>query len=329
MLHRLNFGRLHSNPSQRPLVSQQTLTLPSVITRLSLTRADTMRQLLRHHRLYIDRLHSLAHLRPIPLLARKPFPATLPRQFSISRLKAVSEEDRKTIHIQGTGNKSIYIAFCIASLPQSPRVVLLSYTNHRLIRFHELGGKITVIEDGHTYEIDGIEMEVVPQQFFTEQPHLPANKHLMMRSYRLDFSGELVGGEPYNDTVELQDKLSKPPPTNPPPSLGTVSPIPDLRTLYQTPKRRRKPRAHSATSNKINLHVRDSKEAASLPPIMNLIVTTNSEHICESLAKLKNQLRPDSAVMFVEKGLGVLEELFRTVFKDPQTRPTCISTSMR
>jgi hypothetical protein len=125
-----------------------------------------MRRLLRHHRLYIDGVHSRLPLQPIPLPARKPIPATLPRQFSVARLKAVSEVDRKTITVQGTGNKSKFIAARIASLPQKPRVVLLSYTNHRLIQFHELGGKITIIEDGHTDEIDGVEMKVVPQHFF-------------------------------------------------------------------------------------------------------------------------------------------------------------------
>ncbi|KUJ11166.1 uncharacterized protein LY89DRAFT_654901 [Mollisia scopiformis] len=63
------------------------------------------------------------------------------------------------------------------------------------------------------------------------------------------------------------------------------------------------------------------KPKASQRPIFNLITTIRSPQAARSMVEVQHRLGPDSTVIAMQDGLGVLEEVFGTCFPDPRTRP--------
>ncbi|CZR63157.1 uncharacterized protein PAC_13054 [Phialocephala subalpina] len=57
-------------------------------------------------------------------------------------------------------------------------------------------------------------------------------------------------------------------------------------------------------------------------PIMNLICVVRSKWAASSINEVKERLRPDSAILAVQDGLGVLEEIFKLNYPDTRTRPS-------
>lgn len=57
-------------------------------------------------------------------------------------------------------------------------------------------------------------------------------------------------------------------------------------------------------------------------PIMNLICVVRSQWAAAAISELKDRLRPESAVLAIQDGLGVLEEIFELNYPDTRTRPS-------
>lgn len=56
--------------------------------------------------------------------------------------------------------------------------------------------------------------------------------------------------------------------------------------------------------------------------IQNLIVTAKAGNTVGALLSVKHRLGPTSSILFLQNGLGVIEEVNQKVFPDPGTRPT-------
>ncbi|KAH8703825.1 putative 2-dehydropantoate 2-reductase, partial [Talaromyces proteolyticus] len=69
------------------------------------------------------------------------------------------------------------------------------------------------------------------------------------------------------------------------------------------------------------------EELAPIPPekddekIECLIVTTKAPQTVQALASVSNRLTPESTVLFLQNGMGVVEEVNEQVFPDPKNRP--------
>jgi len=67
---------------------------------------------------------------------------------------------------------------------------------------------------------------------------------------------------------------------------------------------------------KPNILYGESKE-----PIHSLILCTKTTQVLQGLSAVKHRLHKDSVILFLQNGMGVIEEVNREIFPDPQTRP--------
>jgi len=61
------------------------------------------------------------------------------------------------------------------------------------------------------------------------------------------------------------------------------------------------------------------------PPIINIIIPTVCTHISLSLGLLRHWFRRDSTLLFLQRGMDILDELYEGIFKNVQTRPNCLN----
>jgi 2-dehydropantoate 2-reductase len=62
-------------------------------------------------------------------------------------------------------------------------------------------------------------------------------------------------------------------------------------------------------------------EGESTEPINSLIVTTKTHSILQALSAVKHRLHKESVILFLQNGMGTVEEVNREIFPDPETRP--------
>lgn len=56
-------------------------------------------------------------------------------------------------------------------------------------------------------------------------------------------------------------------------------------------------------------------------PIHNLIVTVKATQVTSAIQAVKHRLLPHSTILFLQNGMGIVEEVNETLFPDPETRP--------
>ncbi|KAH8839035.1 hypothetical protein MCOR02_002470 [Pyricularia oryzae] len=56
-------------------------------------------------------------------------------------------------------------------------------------------------------------------------------------------------------------------------------------------------------------------------PINNLIVTTKTYKTVQALAPIRHRLGPESSILFLQNGMGAIEEVSTSLFKDAKLRP--------
>jgi len=59
-------------------------------------------------------------------------------------------------------------------------------------------------------------------------------------------------------------------------------------------------------------------------PIHNLIVTVKASHTVPALSAIQHRLTPHSTILFLQNGMGILDEVNTHIFPTPSTRPTYI-----
>ena len=247
-----------------------------------------------------------------------------------STTRKITEDDRRRIYIQGTGNISIFIAFCILSRPNPPPVTLLSYTNHRFVDFIENGARISLIYKGERSEVSPVSMEVVALKGTHVAP-LSHVKRMMLSSFRLDSDGVKLVENPFAHAVPEVAQASPDISQTPVPQLlPNKSPgASDLKNLYlPTLRKARASRERLSVQpppKAEDIRIVDTAQHISQRPFMNFIVTTKSAHVRGSLKELGDRIRPDSTVLFLERGMGLLEDLFENVWTNPRTRPNCLT----
>ncbi|KAI9848537.1 MAG: hypothetical protein M1837_007206 [Sclerophora amabilis] len=63
------------------------------------------------------------------------------------------------------------------------------------------------------------------------------------------------------------------------------------------------------------------EQEAEQNPIDHLIVTTKAPHTIRALEPLKHRLHPESSILFLQNGMGIIEEVNESIFPDPEARP--------
>ncbi len=59
----------------------------------------------------------------------------------------------------------------------------------------------------------------------------------------------------------------------------------------------------------------------STEPISSLIVCSKAPMVLQGLSAVKHRLHKDSVILFLQNGMGIVDEVSREIFPDPATRP--------
>jgi 2-dehydropantoate 2-reductase len=62
-------------------------------------------------------------------------------------------------------------------------------------------------------------------------------------------------------------------------------------------------------------------EGESTEPISSLIICSKAPYVLQGLSSVKHRLHKDSVILFLQNGMGIVEEVNREIFPDPATRP--------
>jgi 2-dehydropantoate 2-reductase len=62
-------------------------------------------------------------------------------------------------------------------------------------------------------------------------------------------------------------------------------------------------------------------EGESREPINSLILATKTPAVMQALSAVKHRLHKESVILFLQNGMGTVEEVNREIFPDPETRP--------
>ncbi|KNG45843.1 2-dehydropantoate 2-reductase [Stemphylium lycopersici] len=62
-------------------------------------------------------------------------------------------------------------------------------------------------------------------------------------------------------------------------------------------------------------------EGESTEPISSLIVCSKASFVLQGLSSVKHRLSPDSVILFLQNGMGIVEQVNREIFPDPAARP--------
>jgi 2-dehydropantoate 2-reductase len=62
-------------------------------------------------------------------------------------------------------------------------------------------------------------------------------------------------------------------------------------------------------------------EGESTEPINSLILTTKTPAVLQALSAVKHRLHKESVILFLQNGMGTVEEVNKEIFPDPETRP--------
>ncbi|KAF1947219.1 hypothetical protein EJ02DRAFT_440435 [Clathrospora elynae] len=65
----------------------------------------------------------------------------------------------------------------------------------------------------------------------------------------------------------------------------------------------------------------DSLSGESTEPISSLIICSKAPYVLQGLSSVKHRLGKDSVILFLQNGMGTVEEVNREIFPDPATRP--------
>lgn len=101
-----------------------------------------------------------------------------------------------------------------------------------------------------------------------------------------------------SDTPSIQEQTSSKTPI--PDNDGGISLISTLESTYQQPR---------------------------ASPIDSLIITTKCDTTLSALESIRHRIHPWSTIVLLQNGMGVLDTLFDTFFKDPEQRPNFILAS--
>ena len=222
---------------------------------------------------------------------------------------------QRRIHILGTGAIGLLLAHSLAGIPNPPPITLLAGSITAVRHFRESGRRVELVTDGISDIRGGFDIEY--GYTYTE----------------LESSPSVVPSDSQNrghvDTTgryRLADKLN---------ALKTSSVLDKVLPVEKSLVGEQKGAddttfdvSRDATGNGAVLYnAQQGQDHSSFSSdqgfISNLIVCVQAKHIL-ALAGIAHRLTEESVILFVQDGMGYIDEVNEKIFPDPQTRPTYI-----
>ena len=228
---------------------------------------------------------------------------------------------QRRIHILGVGAIGLLIAHSLAGIPNRPPITFLASSHLNIRRFRDCGQRVEVVTDGVSdirgdfdIELGYINGELPP--FYpsvvssrpSSRPQIPA---------RVDIAGR----------YRLADELNALKATSAPevvlPSgqslVGEQSGAND--TTFDASQDVMGNEAALSDASQGKDYLSSSSDDQGF--ISNLLVSLKVQNILV-LTEIAHRLTKESVILFVQNGMGFIEEINEKIFPDPQTRPTYI-----
>ena len=228
--------------------------------------------------------------------------------FEQRRPKRMPDLPRR-IHILGVGNVGLLIAHSLAGVPNRPPITLLTRTRASMKSFKDSGQCVELVTDGISDIRGGFDVEFTFQNAEESYPSLVASEpHTHKQSY-ISENSRYVDTSNAGEAAAASEAVSPLEVTN----MNEQRATDDTRSL----SREDSPSAAERDLNYISPASHDQGI------ITNLIVTLKSKDI-QAISRVAHRLTKDSAILFLQNGMGYIEEINEKIFSDPKTRPTYI-----
>lgn len=189
---------------------------------------------------------------------------------------------KHNIHIIGLGAVGRFTAAAIRAAPNPRRVTLLAHTRHIRAQFVDNDNAINFERyDGSVTKIRGCHIDMIPG--------FVRRKHGISESEDPSFFND-PGPNAVQRAKALRELL-----------LGSGS-------------------THSPDHHHASAHVDTEKEDIE-DPIDCLVVATKAHRTVVAIESIRHRLHRDSSILFLQNGMGQIDEVNQKIFPDPATRP--------
>ena len=208
---------------------------------------------------------------------------------------------QKRIHILGVGAIGLLIAHSLAGIPNRPPITFLAGSRAAIRRFRDSGGRVELITDGISDKRGGFDVENIENG--TKSSVDTAGR------YRLADELNAVKATSAPEMALPEEKSFMGQETGPDDTTLNASrdAIDDEDVL------------HNAEQGKDYFCSSSDDQGF----ISSLIVSLRSKDVLV-LARIAHRLGKESVILFVQNGMGYIEDVNEEIFPDPGTRPTYI-----
>lgn len=263
----------------------------------------------------------------------------------------------KRVHILGAGNLGAFVAHALAGIPNRPPVTLLLLRRH-LRKWEEHDQSIDVTSRGVTEKRRGFEVEVVqrfqenamgpdetdpevdkrlPQEAGSKES-VPTPEHVSLLDSPLigeknnvanglsvedsnPVADSLPSQDPDVDALEFKDTNAQPLAPNEEERLRPEEQSEINAWFPQEENVRREPRPEAISElGYENVPNYDHDEEI----IYNLVVSVKAVRTVKAIQAIAHRLTSDSTILFLQNGMGMIDEVNEKLFPDQQYRPTYI-----
>ena len=228
-----------------------------------------------------------------------------------------TSETSRRIHFLGVGNIGLLLAHSLAGIPNRPPITFLTRSRLSAESFRDAGHCVGLVTDGISETRSGFDVEhafegteggytkkTSPNPYAYARAHGVTNPELAntLLSEELDSTAQL---ESPQDDVETSNEGS--------------AVADDVEAVANQDELEDHVRAQQSLYE-LNSRAYDTDNQS---VITNLIVSVKVQDIL-AIRRIAHRLTKDSVIMFVQNGMGYIEEVNEQIFPDPNTRPNYI-----
>ena len=236
------------------------------------------------------------------------------------------------------GNVGVFVAHCLSGIPNRPPITLLFKDIGQRSRWNEVDRKLKLTTHGITEAREGFDVETYQQW---ERDDLPSYQNTSGSTASMPPFGEQMAKSTVSEQGHSSPNASLLQPSfteaHGPAIEYNKTQLPaihsashdligeketcqtDLQKTEIEPRR-----AELWTTNKAtgpNKDMQDNSVEEQNHVIYHLIVATKAPRTAQALKAWAHRLVPESTVLFLQNGLGIIDEVNEQVFPDPKYRP--------
>ena len=250
----------------------------------------------------------------------------------------------RTIYILGAGNLGCFVAHALAGIPQRPPITLLM-KRRQFQRWEVSGSRIDVINHGMTETRRGFEVEVLRPLDDLSSAGENSPKSDLTSSTETDQKTNLSGQENPSGLTQKEDTEEHLIPLPFPEQSNSVTessraqiPESDAATSPNSISEARGPLEQEDEMNSwfseaveeaqdehaVKLAQKGTHDEDSEEIIYNLIVSVKAPQTVKAIQRVTHRLTRESTIMFLQNGMGILDEVNEQLFPNEEYRPTYV-----